>query len=122
MYDRDICHRDIKPTNILLDESGSRLKVCDFGSAKVLDSSDRNASYMCSRFYRAPELILGCEHYSTQIDMWSAGCVLAEMMNARRVTYTCCSRIWMVVNVEVAIAGPCLVAKRQWTKWSKSYL
>lgn len=57
-----------------------QLKLCDFGSAKVLVKGEPNISYICSRYYRAPELIFGATEYTTAIDIWSAGCVLAELM------------------------------------------
>ncbi|GIY08198.1 glycogen synthase kinase-3 beta [Caerostris extrusa] len=75
-----ICHRDIKPQNLLLDTETGVLKLCDFGSAKHLVKGEPNVSYICSRYYRAPELIFGATDYTTMIDVWSAGCVLAELM------------------------------------------
>ncbi|MBA0654470.1 hypothetical protein Goklo_021472 [Gossypium klotzschianum] len=57
-----------------------QVKLCDFGSAKVLVKGEPNISYICSRYYRAPELIFGATEYTTAIDIWSAGCVLAEML------------------------------------------
>ncbi|THG16765.1 hypothetical protein TEA_026992 [Camellia sinensis var. sinensis] len=57
-----------------------QLKLCDFGSAKVLVKGEPNISYICSRYYRAPELIFGATEYTTAIDVWSAGCVLAELL------------------------------------------
>ncbi|KAL7194518.1 hypothetical protein ACSBR1_034862 [Camellia fascicularis] len=57
-----------------------QLKLCDFGSAKMLVPGEPNMSYICSRYYRAPELIFGATEYTTAIDMWSAGCVLAELL------------------------------------------
>ncbi|CAD8188191.1 unnamed protein product [Paramecium pentaurelia] len=74
-----ICHRDIKPQNILVDPNSHILKICDFGSAKKLQKGEPNVAYICSRYYRAPELIFGATEYSTAIDMWSIGCVIAEM-------------------------------------------
>lgn len=90
----NICHRDIKPANILLDIDHQNLKLSDFGSAIQLspnkhyhDSEQTRASrlqsYVCSRYYRAPELILGSEKYGCEIDIWSAGCVVAEMVTAK---------------------------------------
>lgn len=75
-----ICHRDIKPQNLLLDPSTQVLKLCDFGSAKILRRDEPNISYICSRYYRAPELIFGATDYLPAIDVWSTGCVMAELM------------------------------------------
>jgi len=75
-----ICHRDIKPHNLLVDPITQCLKLCDFGSAKVLVHEEQSVAYMSSRYYRAPELIFGATNYTTQIDMWSIGCVLAELL------------------------------------------
>nr|CAH04890.1 glycogen synthase kinase 3 [Suberites domuncula] len=75
-----VCHRDIKPQNLLLDPSSGVLKLCDFGSAKVLVKGEPNVSYICSRYYRAPELIFGATDYTCDIDIWSAGCVFAEVL------------------------------------------
>ncbi|GIY54635.1 glycogen synthase kinase-3 beta [Caerostris extrusa] len=73
-----ICHRDIKPQNLLLDPESGVLKLCDFW--KHLVNGEPNVSYICSRYYRAPELIFGATDYTTMIDVWSAGCVLAELL------------------------------------------
>ncbi|KAL3640114.1 Shaggy-related protein kinase epsilon [Castilleja foliolosa] len=99
-----VCHRDIKPQNLLVNPHTHQLKLCDFGSAKVLvltlfpSSSfdtvtatsveqlddflkgEPNISYICSRYYRAPELIFGATEYTSAIDIWSVGCVLAELL------------------------------------------
>jgi len=75
-----VCHRDIKPQNLLVDPESGVLKLCDFGSAKQLVRGEPNVSYICSRYYRAPELIFGATDYTSQIDVWSAGCVLAELL------------------------------------------
>ena len=75
-----ICHRDIKPQNLLVDPATHILKLCDFGSAKKLIKGEPNVSYICSRYYRAPELIFGCTDYTCIIDVWSVGCVVAELL------------------------------------------
>ncbi|XP_020589974.1 shaggy-related protein kinase epsilon-like [Phalaenopsis equestris] len=75
-----VCHRDIKPQNLLVHPETYQLKICDFGSAKMLVPGEPNISYICSRYYRAPELIFGAIEYTTAIDMWSVGCVLAELL------------------------------------------
>lgn len=76
----NICHRDIKPQNILVDNTTMILKICDFGSAKKLSPNEVSVSYICSRYYRAPELIFGSQYYTNAIDVWSMGCVVAEMV------------------------------------------
>ncbi|XP_052182769.1 shaggy-related protein kinase eta-like isoform X2 [Diospyros lotus] len=81
MHDvQGVCHRDLKPQNVLVDPVSHHVKICDFGSAKMLVTSEANISYICSRYYRAPELIFGATEYTTSIDIWSAGCVLAELL------------------------------------------
>lgn len=80
VHGRGIVHCDIKPQNLLLDGGTHTLKVCDFGTAKRMTFGKQGAPYVCSRYYRAPELILGAMTYSTAVDIWSAGCVFAEMM------------------------------------------
>ena len=78
-----ICHRDIKPANLLLNDSHETIKICDFGCAKTLKTDETRLSYMCSRYYRPPELILGSTTYGCEVDWWSAACVIAEMLTAR---------------------------------------
>ena len=58
-----LCHRDIKPSNCLINPVTHELKLCDFGSTKRLDKDKPNVSYICSRYYRAPELIFGATDY-----------------------------------------------------------
>jgi glycogen synthase kinase 3 beta len=98
IHSMGICHRDIKPQNLLLDPARGILKLCDFGSAKILVKGEPNVSYICSRYYRAPELIFGATDYTTfigipslplspsvldwvlMVDIWSTGCVMAELL------------------------------------------
>ncbi|RCK54572.1 Protein kinase gsk3 [Candida viswanathii] len=80
IHSMGICHRDIKPQNLLVNPATGELKLADFGSAKILVPTEPNVSYICSRYYRAPELIFGATNYTTKIDVWSAGCVVAEMI------------------------------------------
>lgn len=79
MHSRGICHRDIKPQNILINPKTHEIKICDFGSAKQLSPSETNVSYICSRYYRAPELIFGATKYTVAVDIWSTACVVAEL-------------------------------------------
>ena len=83
LHSKGIAHRDIKPQNILVDQKTNKIKVCDFGSAKKLIQGQKSISYICSRFYRAPELIFGATDYTNQIDVWSMGCVISELVLGR---------------------------------------
>jgi glycogen synthase kinase 3 beta len=78
LHARGIAHRDIKPSNLLVNSQKGLLKICDFGTAKHLVPNDISVSYICSRYYRAPELIVGCTSYTNSIDIWAAACVLTE--------------------------------------------
>ena len=80
LHSLGICHRDIKPQNILIDPADNTLKLCDFGCAKHLVKTESNIAYICSRFYRPPELVIGATIYTTQVDVWSMGCVIAELV------------------------------------------
>ncbi|KAJ8279510.1 hypothetical protein COCON_G00065760 [Conger conger] len=77
----NIMHADIKPDNILVNESKTILKLCDFGSASHIADGDITP-YLVSRFYRAPEIIIG-KPYDYGIDMWSVGCTLYELYTGK---------------------------------------
>jgi serine/threonine protein kinase len=78
-----LMHRDLKPDNILLNANLNQLVLADFGSAKFIEKDTSNITYVCTRFYRAPCLILNCDMYSTSVDIWSFGCILAEFAYGR---------------------------------------
>ncbi|KAH8262127.1 hypothetical protein KR038_000230, partial [Drosophila bunnanda] len=80
LHSLGICHRDIKPENLVVDSRSMQLKVADFGNAKTLDPQKRNLSYVGSRQYRGPELFAKYDLYDCSVDIWSAGCVLAELL------------------------------------------
>jgi glycogen synthase kinase 3 beta len=63
---------------VLVSDKGE-VKICDFGSSKILDEEGKNTPYIVSRYYRAPELILCLTKYSVSIDVWATGCILAEL-------------------------------------------
>jgi serine/threonine protein kinase len=97
-----LVHSDIKPENILLASySRAKIKVIDFGSSCYL--TDRQSSYIQSRSYRAPEVVLGLP-YDGRIDIWSLGCVVAEMFTGE-VTFQNDSVVSMLSRIE-AICGP----------------
>ena len=78
-----LCHRDIKPANILVDTRSHRVVLADLGSAKHISPEETSAAYVGARYYRAPELLFGASKYSEAVDLWSAGCVLAELLLGR---------------------------------------
>jgi glycogen synthase kinase 3 beta len=80
MHMRGIAHCDLKPQNLLMDGKSHTLKICDFGTAKRLNFCEMRQLYICSRYFRAPEIIFGSTNYNCSIDLWAAGCILAEMI------------------------------------------
>ena len=86
MHSANVLHRDLKPSNLLLN-ANCDLKVCDFGLARSAASSEDNSGFMteyvATRWYRAPEIMLTFKEYTKAIDVWSVGCILAEMLNGK---------------------------------------
>jgi len=78
----NLVHADLKPDNILINAEKTRVKVCDFGSASFAEADCDITPYLVSRFYRAPEIILGLP-YDRAIDMWSLGCCLYELYTGK---------------------------------------
>jgi len=85
IHSADVLHRDLKPSNLLLN-ANCDLKICDFGLART-NTQDKNrdfmTEYVVTRWYRAPELLLSCAEYSVAIDVWSCGCILAELLGRK---------------------------------------
>lgn len=87
LHSGNILHRDIKPGNLLVN-SNCILKICDFGLARLWDPSDQqNMTHeVVTQYYRAPELLMGARRYTGAIDVWSVGCIFAELL-ARRILF-----------------------------------
>ena len=84
MHSAGIYHRDLKPRNLLVN-SNCDLKICDFGLARadipaLQTQNTALTDYIATRWYRAPEVILSWKKYTSAIDVWSVGCILAELI------------------------------------------
>ncbi len=80
IHNNGVLHRDLAPSNILINRNGV-VKIADFGLSRFIASPDKPMSGgVVTLFYRAPELLFGAIYYSFSIDIWSAGCILAEML------------------------------------------
>ncbi|XP_071457331.1 cyclin-dependent kinase-like 4 [Marmota flaviventris] len=75
-------HRDVKPENILITKQGI-IKICDFGFARILIPGDIYTDYVATRWYRAPELLVGDTQYDSSVDVWAVGCVFAELLTGQ---------------------------------------
>uniref|UniRef100_A0A3Q3JL98 Mitogen-activated protein kinase n=1 Tax=Monopterus albus TaxID=43700 RepID=A0A3Q3JL98_MONAL len=85
LHSGNVIHRDLKPSNVLLD-TDCVVKLCDFGLARSLNQIQEDSGnpalteYVATRWYRAPEILLGSTRYTKGVDMWSLGCILGEML------------------------------------------
>ena len=76
MHKHGFFHRDLKPENLLV--KGEAVKIADFGLAREIRSKPPFTDYVSTRWYRAPEILLGATRYAPPIDVWSIGCMFAE--------------------------------------------
>ncbi|KAF9124641.1 Mitogen-activated protein kinase [Linnemannia schmuckeri] len=87
IHSANVLHRDLKPGNLLVN-ADCELKICDFGLARGFsDDAESNVGFMteyvATRWYRAPEIMLSFQSYTKAIDMWSVGCIFAEMLGGK---------------------------------------
>lgn len=84
LHSARVLHRDIKPGNLLVN-SNCVLKICDFGLARIEepDSGKNMTQEVVTQYYRAPELLMGAKNYGAEVDVWSVGCIFAELLSRR---------------------------------------
>ena len=97
-HDRRIIHRDLKPDNILLDAPRHTLKIADFGMARTFTRGNAYTDHCVTSWYRPPEIILGDRCYGPPVDLWSMGCVLAEML-ALAAPFCCSTEVECLLQI-----------------------
>jgi mitogen-activated protein kinase 7 len=86
IHSANVLHRDLKPGNLLVN-ADCELKICDFGLARGFSNAPDHTAFMteyvATRWYRAPEIMLSFQNYTKAIDIWSVGCIFAEMLGGK---------------------------------------
>ena len=83
LHSAKVVHRDLKPGNLLVNKNCD-LKICDFGMARGIDDRSRALTdYVCTRWWRAPELLVENEKYGPEVDIWAAGCIFGELLGRK---------------------------------------
>ncbi|XP_058091949.1 mitogen-activated protein kinase homolog NTF3 [Magnolia sinica] len=101
LHSANILHRDLKPGNLLVN-ANCELKICDFGLARTSNVKGQfMTEYVVTRWYRAPELLLCCDNYGTSIDVWSVGCIFAELLGRKPIFpgTECLNQLKLIINV-----------------------
>lgn len=101
LHSVNILHRDLKPGNLLVN-ANCDLKICDFGLARASSRKGQfMTEYVVTRWYRAPELLLSCDNYGPPIDIWSVGCIFAELLGRKPIFpgTECLNQLKLIVSV-----------------------
>ncbi|CAG0879602.1 unnamed protein product [Cyprideis torosa] len=108
LHSARILHRDIKPGNLLVN-SDCVLKICDFGLARVEepDSTNHMTQEVVTQYYRGPEILMGSKHYTSAVDIWSVGCIFAELLG-RRILFQASSPIEQLDRITDLLGTPTL--------------
>ncbi|XP_065881894.1 mitogen-activated protein kinase homolog NTF3 [Euphorbia lathyris] len=101
LHSANILHRDLKPGNLLIN-ANCDLKICDFGLARTSNGKGQfMTEYVVTRWYRGPELLLCCDNYGTSIDVWSVGCIFAELLGRKPIFpgTECLNQLKLIINI-----------------------
>lgn len=122
LHSAGILHRDIKPGNLLVN-SNCVLKICDFGLARVEepDEMQHMTQEVVTQYYRAPEILMGSRHYSNAIDIWSVGCIFAELLG-RRILFQAQSPIQQLDLITDLLGTPQPCAMRSACEGAKAHI
>jgi len=101
VHSAGIIHRDLKPSNIAVNED-CELKILDFGLARPTENE--MTGYVATRWYRAPEIMLNWMHYNQTVDLWSVGCIMAEMLTGKTL-FPGTDREYLLVHTSVLYSG-----------------
>lgn len=114
-HNRDVLHRDIKCSNLLIDNEGN-LKIADFGLATFYDPERKQVmtNRVVTLWYRAPELLLGATSYGVGIDLWSAGCILAELLYGKPIMPGRTEVLSMSYSIKLYPGGMVMSLNVQW--------
>jgi len=80
IHSAGVVHRDLKPENILVNGGNCNVKIGDFGLAREVDDTEKMTEYVVTRWYRPPEVMVSAQAYDAQVDIWSVGCIFAELI------------------------------------------
>ncbi|XP_072312614.1 serine/threonine-protein kinase NLK [Eucyclogobius newberryi] len=122
LHSAGILHRDIKPGNLLVN-SNCVLKICDFGLARVeeTDESRHMTQEVVTQYYRAPEILMGGRHYGNAIDIWSVGCIFAELLG-RRILFQAQSPIQQLDLITDLLGTPSMEAMRTACEGARAHI
>ncbi|KAJ1429213.1 Serine/threonine-protein kinase, active site [Sesbania bispinosa] len=110
-HSHGVLHRDLKPQNLLLDQQKGILKIADLGLGRAFTVPLKSYTHeIVTLWYRAPEVLLGSTHYSTGVDMWSVGCIFAEMVR-RQALFPGDSEFQQLLNIFKIMGTP---TEEQW--------